>query len=494
MKTLKILSIIFILTQTSYLMAQTSIGACGTNMSEEQKDWLSRYQRNPELYSFGNRSIIYVPIQIHIVGDDNGDGYYKIDDLFQTICNLNNDFSSADMYFYMDGEVNYINNSEYYDHDYNTGYSMMRDFNVDNRVNIYFVNTPNEGNCGYFTDYGDAVAISKTCQGSDGSTLTHELGHFFNLPHTFFGWEGRTYEDDPISNNKQERVDGSNCKYAGDGFCDTPPDYISSRWSCPYNKNYTDPLGGELDIDGSLFMSYSDDNCQSRFSTEQIAAMKANINDIRRDLLRDVEPEIVDSFDEVTIIRPLQNSYNTPYNYATFLWDKIDNATGYHVMVSRFNTFNNPVIDTVVTDNYLEVFFGLDEGRMYRWKVNPIGVGNTCSQANSDGIEFYASEFQTIDDSWKNQYESIDEFNSIKKLVLYPSILNGNQNISFYATTTLVGKAQLRVFNLSGQLVKNESITINKGTNQFYLNLTNGMFEVQIIKEQDVFRNKVLVL
>ena len=75
-----------------------------------------------------------------------------------------------------------------------------------------------------------------------------------------------------------ERVDGVNCDIAGDGFCDTPADYLNYRWNCNNqglsNVTQTDPLGEKLKSDGSLIMSYSSDVCSYRFSEEQIAAMQ----------------------------------------------------------------------------------------------------------------------------------------------------------------------------------------------------------------------------
>ena len=56
-----------------------------------------------------------------------------------------------------------------------------------------------------------------------------------------------------------EKMDGSNCHYAADGFCDTSPDYIDYRWPCNDNleSNVTqmDPNGETFQSDGSLFMS-----------------------------------------------------------------------------------------------------------------------------------------------------------------------------------------------------------------------------------------------
>lgn len=84
-------------------------------------------------------------------------------------------------------------------------------FSSQNRINIYIITNTYVSNnnkpqpiCGLA---GKAIYLNKSCMGS----LTHELGHFFGLAHTFEG-------------SGEENVDGSNCTTAGDRICDTPAD------------------------------------------------------------------------------------------------------------------------------------------------------------------------------------------------------------------------------------------------------------------------------
>ena len=64
---------------------------------------------------------------------------------------------------------------------------------------------------------------------NNGSTLPHEVGHFYGLPHTH--------------DQGNELVNGSNCATAGDNFCDTPADPNLSgvvNSSCVYTGTATD--------------------------------------------------------------------------------------------------------------------------------------------------------------------------------------------------------------------------------------------------------------
>ncbi|WP_264512724.1 zinc-dependent metalloprotease [Flavobacterium sp. N1719] len=93
-----------------------------------------------------------------------------------------------------------------------------------------------------------------------GRTLTHELGHFFNLNHTF------------------QACDGANCLTSGDRVCDTEPT------STPYYN--CDPAGSVASNctgDPQLTMNYMDyvqDACMYMFTAGQATRMQAWYNTI----------------------------------------------------------------------------------------------------------------------------------------------------------------------------------------------------------------------
>lgn len=101
-----------------------------------------------------------------------------------------------------------------------------------------------------------------------GRTLTHELGHFFNLNHTFVN------------------CDGANCASSGDRVCDTPS-CNQPRYDCNAADNAPVPGGnnppvstcGELQLTMN-YMDYVQDSCMYMFTANQATRMLAWYNAI----------------------------------------------------------------------------------------------------------------------------------------------------------------------------------------------------------------------
>lgn len=472
-------------------------GACGTLFNGPKleawlKDFQARSAHDKKQYS---RNVGYdLPLKIHIVGKDDGSGYYELEELFNAICVLNEDYSPTGLQFFIQGEINYINDSTYWYHDYAGGRAMMNGNNVKGAINVYFVKQAVEGNCGYFSPQADALAISESCQKGDATTLTHELGHFLSLPHTFYGWESRTFDENPLRASLQERQDGSNCSWAGDGFCDTPPDYHSSRWSCPYNFGYTDPVGTQIETDGEFYMSYSNDACQTKFSEEQIDAMYANINEMRSELIQsESNPEV--DLASLELVTPANYTYDLPLNYIPFAWEPLENAVGYHIQISKNSRFSNLVVDQIVYDNYYisqnELIF--DKG--YYWRVKPLGKYNTCS-GYSEEREFSAgAESSDIDSTSWNVWENTGlEDILLKDLNVYPNPVAQGQRIFLDVSRILGESGTLLIKDLTGRSIYTETLVANKAIYSVNnLTLNKGIYVIEILNDNKRFSSKVAV-
>ena len=107
-------------------------------------------------------------------------------------------------------------------------------------------------------------------------TLAHELGHYFELDHTFGDYQ---IGQGPASDGKGTtelvtRAEGKrNCETEGDGFCDTPADPNRFGSSCSISSSWKDENEDLYIPDAKNFMSYARNSCQFRFSYEQSVYM-----------------------------------------------------------------------------------------------------------------------------------------------------------------------------------------------------------------------------
>jgi len=370
---MKLIYSILAFTFFSFCLNGQNLAPCGTTDADIDIEYLIKNKDKLQYYK-NNDAEYVIPIRFHAVANDNGIGRFSHIDIVRLVCDINTDFAPYGMKFYIyQNTVNKINNSDYYEHDFDNGYAMMNQHNVNGVVNVYMVNDP-AGNCGYFAPGVDGVAVAKSCAQAGESTLTHELGHFFSLPHTFSGWENST----DIPDNQREKVartgPTANCSYRGDTFCDTGADYVSSRWSCPYDV-LVDPDGVAFTPDSSFYMSYSLDNCQSRFSEEQVASMKFNIDGQRSYLLN----HNTTAAENVDIITPTIQIYpaidDTVPTTVTLQWAEVENADYYAIYV--FNALSSLQVDEFVTDNSYELE-NLVDGSFTFWRVIPYHLGNYC--------------------------------------------------------------------------------------------------------------------
>jgi PKD repeat protein len=217
-----------------------------------------------------------VPIKVHIIRTNAGTGGLFLNQLNAALGIMNDYYANAYLEFFMCEGINYIDDSNLYDFETDEQDAMITTHNVPNVINIYFANTvtssaSGSGLCGYayFPGGPEVILMANSCA-TNGSTLSHEMGHFFALSHTH-GNSNTTLTT--------ELVDGSNCSTAGDFICDTPADPqlggSNVSPSCVYTGNTLDANGQPFNPDPLNIMSYSRKACRTQFSPEQYARIYA---------------------------------------------------------------------------------------------------------------------------------------------------------------------------------------------------------------------------
>ncbi|HTN46794.1 MAG TPA: zinc-dependent metalloprotease [Flavipsychrobacter sp.] len=463
-KLLTLLACQFVLIGSSYAQSLAEQG-CGTVTTEAQMDRVHRYVANEDaVRAKTTAGVDSIPLSIHIVGTTAGTGYYELEKLFPLLCKLNNDFAPTGFHFYVVWPIHYINNDNYYIHTFGGGYQMMANYNIANTVNVYFVEDP-AGNCGYFSPSVDGVAIGKNCAAINSTTLTHELGHFFDLPHTFYGWEnGNT----PSIKERVTRTTGANCNVAGDGFCDTDADYLSYRWQCPYSGvTLYDPVGVALRPDSSLYMSYTTDACMSRFSNQQMGTMQSNLYNQRPNLLSFSYPSY-SAMDTPNLITPSDTMYGSN---TTVRWNKVNGAQYYQIVVTLKNITSIIRQRSLTTDTFINLNFPLVDAE-YIVNVIPLNARNLCGEKTRKHPFVYRT----------NDPTGIHDVYSNNLLAAYPNPANNTLTLSHQNLNA--GEYQLQILNVGGQVVRNETIKYKGGSAAVshidVSNLINGMYHVRL--------------
>ena len=406
----------------------------------------------------------FVPIHLTLLGDDDGKGYADPLTVLQSLELLNEDFNKLDLHFYIDADIDYLNSSAYYDHEFSGGRDLMRNYNRTNVFNNYVVGGA-AGACGYYSGSGDGVVLDLDCINGTDRTWTHEVGHYFGLPHTFFGWESvGTIKnvnafDRPapatLSLNGRtvqvEKVDGSNCATAADGFCDTPPDYLPERWRCDQQGVYPDSL---LDPDSTRFavpaeniMSYALDGCVESFSPEQITAMNTNLTG-RIGLSRDEVPAFAAADPaDVELLSPAQDETVEYSNEVTLRWNRVPNAHLYLVQLNLSLNFLGSVTTSFFTSDTSAVIRDILEPNFrYYWRVRPINrydvSGDFSNYARFRNGATENTTSATID-------AALDAAVS-----LGPNPVAAGNDLRLRGANTQNGKLDLRLFDASGRIVR----------------------------------------
>ncbi len=320
----------------------------------------------------------YVPITYHIIAKTNGTQGVSLKTIFDTHCELNIDFTNAQIKFYI-YSIDTIKDDALWamsdgngGTNYNLGYGAFSTYNVANSVNAY-ISGGLPGLCGFATfpnsaPNGGGLFLNAACCGVGGKTIGHEMGHFFNLPHTF-------QQSNPVE--YVTRGASANCATKGDRFCDTPADFLGERTPCPYNGNETDPRGDlyRTDLDETLIMSYFNDNCVYRFSNQQEAEMNSTLSTDRDELLVPALPDVT-PLDSAQFISPQNNDSTSLASAISFRWQSIPGAVYYRFRLQPA-TSSLVLVDTVIKETFFNVG-NLQANKSYRYYAKGISFGNVC--------------------------------------------------------------------------------------------------------------------
>lgn len=487
------------------------LAPCGT--LDHKSEWLTNYQANPMAYRQNTGVVLHIPMTLHVLGDNTGSGYFSLTNILTAFCELNEQMAQSEIQFFLAGDIHYINNSDWNSHaTVLEGAAMMFENNVPNTVNTYIVSDP-AGNCGYNLPYA-GIAVAKSCATAGNHTWAHEVGHNLSLPHPFLGWEGGISHDgsvppsfnDPapttvlydytyfkdtliidtmiIDTAYVEYVDGRNCEVAADGFCDTPPDYLAQRWQCNGDaispQTQKDPDGVVFQSDGTLIMNYADDDCQARFSPEQIAAMRANLLDEKPELVSSETP--LPQITETTVPQIPAEDEIVQFDNIDFEWTAVAGAEQYILQVSRLSSFS--IKDQYVVSGNSHTVNDLLVDKTYYWRVKPYNHYSFCAEF-SERIKF---ETGMISD--------IESLESISSLSIQPNLTTVGKGVNLQINTVENINLNVNIYDVSGKLMHAQTFKTSTGNQHFSLateDLARGVYWVNMLVENRKVVRKLVI-
>ena len=218
-------------------------------------------------------SPIEIPVYFHVIQSDAGDGFLSEATLKSQIDVLNETFQSTLFSFSLAGIDSTRNENWYYRVDQGTieerdmyralAINPLRSLNVflaGNASYLGYANFPWDSK----KNFDGVVVLNTTLPGgsaanyNQGKTLTHEVGHYLGLWHTFH----------------------KGCD-VGDNVSDTPDEAVPTN-GCPVGKD-TCPTPGEDPI--TNYMDYSYDACMTQFTSGQNSRMNWAVRKYRKELV-----------------------------------------------------------------------------------------------------------------------------------------------------------------------------------------------------------------
>lgn len=373
----------------------------------------------------------------------------------------------------------------------------------------------------------DGTIIMNTCFGTTGTvnswnnqgrTLVHEIGHAFNLRHTFQG-----DDSDPGPGYTAQCPTDIDCD-TGDCVADTDPHQRAAS-NCPAGAN---PCGGTIDEVTKNFMNYSSQTCALEFTAGQSTRMRDAITAFRPGLttsLGGTTPAassvaaaactpittdvaagsgigiwrvMMNNIDVVSGYQEVEGDYVDHTEHQTII---VDEGVSYPIHIENYTGPSNNNEDVVVfidynnngdfTDPGETVFTSLEAtthdgvinipasgattGTLLRMRVIsdwfPNTISGPCYNPQYGQTEDYALQI--------NSSLSTDDV-SLNSVTVFPNPTSDYLNIK-----GMKENAAVQIFSITGQLVISDSIKLtnsrinvsNLSSGIYFLNINNNVIK-----------------
>ena len=207
-----------------------------------------------------------VPVYVHVMRDDAGNGDVTDQQISQQIAVLNNSFSETGYSFTLAAAPQRYNNDVWHKDRSSTKYRALTRQGGANALNIWLVDFKYLGIATFPWDYarnpdidGIRVHYASLPGGSIanynlGETATHEAGHWFGLYHTFQG--GCTPPGDEVADTPFQASPTSGCPEGRDSCPEEGLDPIHNYMDYSYDSCYTEFTPGQDERADTMWAAY----------------------------------------------------------------------------------------------------------------------------------------------------------------------------------------------------------------------------------------------
>ncbi len=461
---------------------------------------------NPEL--FKSLEEIYIPIKFHLLANFDGTERIKKSSVLDQLCKLNRDFGIYDMHFYLksDTEGNFFDEIDhsgvFNDPRTQNAVNVILANKDGNAVDVFVINdagsSGNVVSAGYYTSFGDYIVAEKAQLVDTNNTVSHEMGHYFTLPHPHRGWEDDPWDPDVHGDTvlvtmvgsaqtggaiNVELMDGSNCLNSGDNICDTPPDYNFGVTSpgCNFIYKVWDRNFEQIEMEPDNMMSYFFTCVPFKFTPDQVTAMN---NDFMSNARNHIRSSYIPNLDDVTgniVINAPANGSTTEYSNSVYLdWDPVQGATHYLVEIT---SQTNDVFEYITEDTELLVT-ELEENLFHFWIVHPFNESSAC-------LKSPANAFKT-----GTGVTSVNDIADLSSFTIFPNPIESGQDLSLTFDATSVFTATIQLRSIEGKVVTGQNNVVPNGKSRITIPVTDatpGMYILSITNGQEVAVRKVII-
>jgi len=439
------------------------VGSCGTEITKAQEANLNKTLTARQNYNktVGKR-LTQVPVRFYVLRKSDGSDGIDTALLRKELDTINHYYKNAGIEFFLCEEIKMIDNDKYSPfYRYDEG-QIAEEHYKPGVLNIYFVadlyiNSDRQV-CGYakFPPSDDRIFMKNGCS-TNGSTLAHEIGHYFSLYHTHRGY----------NSPNQELVNGSNCEIRGDQICGTPADpKLSGKKvnNCQYTQNEKDLNGDVYQPQVGNIMSYAPRKCRDTLTPEQYNWISYSLENDRNYLDCCAEPRADFGYK------------NFNYSQEMKFYDSS--------MLGKDKTwyFGNGDSSKLTSPNYEYKDTGF-------YKVKMV-VENQCA-TDTAVQEFYVAESGVYP---AGRRESTPEKT---KTTIYPNPFTNSLNLSF--SLKQPKRVQVEVYNLRGQAIAKTEGKLYEADNhhielfnQQSLNNNITMLIVKMMVGDELIQQKVM--